>query len=146
MPWLSQRPPPSSVPADIVFDVLDWESSSVNNLLFHILWCSANPHEQNNSEVVLCLINTWMLSLTVGLFFSPLEEDEEEGKITLLQKKRNQLAGYCKLVIYGVLDLTAATDVFKHYDKVKGSQSYIISTHTRLWCLLTHHCVMEMCY
>ncbi|XP_006809016.1 cohesin subunit SA-1 isoform X2 [Neolamprologus brichardi] len=44
-------------------------------------------------------------------------EDEEEMKMRLLQKKRNQLAGYCKLVIYGVLDLTAATDVFKHYNK-----------------------------
>lgn len=40
-------------------------------------------------------------------------------KIKLLQKKRNQLAGYCKLVIYGVLDLVAATDVFKHYSKVQ---------------------------
>ena len=39
-------------------------------------------------------------------------------KITVLQKKRNQLAGYCKLVIYGVLDLTAATDILKHYNKV----------------------------
>ncbi|KAK2904399.1 hypothetical protein Q8A73_011056 [Channa argus] len=44
-------------------------------------------------------------------------EGEEEIKISLLQRKRNQLAGYCKLVIYGVLDLTAATDVFKHYCK-----------------------------
>lgn len=40
-------------------------------------------------------------------------------KITLLQRKRNQLAGFCKLVIYGVLDLTAATDVFKQYSKVE---------------------------
>ncbi|XP_047441289.1 cohesin subunit SA-1 [Mugil cephalus] len=45
------------------------------------------------------------------------DEDEEEKKITNLQKKRNQLAGYCKLIVYGVLDLTAATDVFKHYSK-----------------------------
>nr|XP_057931328.1 cohesin subunit SA-1 isoform X2 [Doryrhamphus excisus]XP_057931329.1 cohesin subunit SA-1 isoform X2 [Doryrhamphus excisus] len=43
-------------------------------------------------------------------------EDEHE-EIALLQKKRLHLAGYCKLVIYGVLDLTAATDVFKHYHK-----------------------------
>ncbi|XP_026213699.1 cohesin subunit SA-1 isoform X2 [Anabas testudineus] len=47
----------------------------------------------------------------------PDGEGEEEVKISLLQRKRNQLAGYCKLVIYGVLDLTAATDVFKHYSK-----------------------------
>lgn len=52
-------------------------------------------------------------------WLSSLVEDEELLKITLLQRKRNQLAGYCKLVIYGVLDLTAATDVFKHYSKVK---------------------------
>ncbi|XP_034037865.1 cohesin subunit SA-2 [Thalassophryne amazonica] len=44
-------------------------------------------------------------------------EDEEEMKITILQKKRNLLAGYCKLIIYGVLDLTAVTVVFKHYNK-----------------------------
>ncbi|XP_075868419.1 cohesin subunit SA-1 [Nelusetta ayraudi] len=44
-------------------------------------------------------------------------EEEEEAKITLLQRKRNQLAGYCKLVIYSVLDLIAATDIFKYYCK-----------------------------
>ncbi|XP_042349536.1 cohesin subunit SA-2 [Plectropomus leopardus] len=44
-------------------------------------------------------------------------EGEEEMRMTLLQRKRNQLAGYCKLVIYGVLDLIALTDVFKHYSK-----------------------------
>lgn len=49
-------------------------------------------------------------------------------KISALQRKRNQLAGYCKLVIYGVLDLTAATDVFKHYNKVE------IDTGLKLEC------------
>ena len=52
-------------------------------------------------------------------------------KITLLQRKRNQLAGYCKLVIYGMLDITAATDVFKHYKKVFISLAY-------LYALLVH--------
>lgn len=52
-------------------------------------------------------------------FASCLVKGQEEMKIKLLQKKRNQLAGYCKLVIYGVLDLVAATDVFKHYSKVE---------------------------
>uniref|UniRef100_A0A3P8S0M6 Cohesin subunit SA n=1 Tax=Amphiprion percula TaxID=161767 RepID=A0A3P8S0M6_AMPPE len=46
-----------------------------------------------------------------------LEGEGFETEISLLQRKRNQLAGYCKLIIYGVLDLTAATDVFKHYSK-----------------------------
>ncbi|XP_061691681.1 cohesin subunit SA-1 [Syngnathoides biaculeatus] len=42
---------------------------------------------------------------------------DQEEEIKLRQKKRNQLASFCKLVIYGVIDLTAATDVFKYYDK-----------------------------
>ncbi|XP_017309169.1 cohesin subunit SA-1 isoform X4 [Ictalurus punctatus] len=56
------------------------------------------------------------------IFSEPEDEDtgvdeEEELKITALQRKRNQLAGYCKLIIYGVLELRAAADVFKHYSK-----------------------------
>ncbi|KAJ8014700.1 hypothetical protein DPEC_G00018370 [Dallia pectoralis] len=45
------------------------------------------------------------------------DEAEEESKIATLQQRRNQLAGYCKLVIYEVLDLSSATDVFKYYSK-----------------------------
>ncbi|XP_062332798.1 cohesin subunit SA-3 isoform X2 [Osmerus eperlanus] len=45
------------------------------------------------------------------------EEEEAEVRISTLQRRRNQLAGYCKLVIYGVLDLSAATDIFRHYSK-----------------------------
>ncbi|CAL8262557.1 unnamed protein product [Lota lota] len=45
------------------------------------------------------------------------EEQEEKRIMAALQHKRNLLAGYCKLVIYGVLDLSAATDIFKHYYK-----------------------------
>ncbi|XP_029369113.1 cohesin subunit SA-2 [Echeneis naucrates] len=56
------------------------------------------------------------------IFTEPADDEldaevEEEMKLALLQRKRNQLAGYCKLVIYGVLDLSAATDVYKHYSK-----------------------------
>ncbi|XP_036403583.1 cohesin subunit SA-1 [Megalops cyprinoides] len=45
------------------------------------------------------------------------EDEDEQAKITGLQRRRNQLAGYCKLVIYGVLELSAASDIFKHYSK-----------------------------
>ncbi|TKS72111.1 Cohesin subunit SA-1 SCC3 -like protein 1 [Collichthys lucidus] len=62
-----------------------------------------------------------MAAFVLDYIFSDAEDTEinveEEMKIALLQRKRNQLAGYCKLVVYGVLDLTAATVVFKHYTK-----------------------------
>nr|XP_046151826.1 cohesin subunit SA-2 isoform X1 [Oncorhynchus gorbuscha] len=44
-------------------------------------------------------------------------EGVEEVKMATLQRRRNQLAGYCKLVIYGILNLSTATDVFKYYSK-----------------------------
>ncbi|KAL7861045.1 hypothetical protein AOLI_G00173940 [Acnodon oligacanthus] len=46
------------------------------------------------------------------------EEDEEEMmKLGTLRRRRNQLAGYCKLIIFGVFNFRAATDIFKYYSK-----------------------------
>lgn len=61
-------------------------------------------------------------------------------KITLLQRRRNQLAGYCKMVLYGVLDLTAATNVFKHYDKVPMS-AMVSFQHLCVSLLVVNCCI-----
>ncbi|XP_058653102.1 cohesin subunit SA-1 isoform X2 [Onychostoma macrolepis] len=45
------------------------------------------------------------------------EEECEEMKMSALLQRRTQLAGYCKLIIYGVLELRAATDILKYYNK-----------------------------
>ncbi|KAM3850030.1 cohesin subunit SA-1-like [Diretmus argenteus] len=63
-----------------------------------------------------------MASFVMDYIFTGCEDDHftgvnEEMTIATFQRKHNQLAGYCKLVIYGALDLSAATDVFKHYSK-----------------------------
>ena len=39
-------------------------------------------------------------------------------KITSLQLRRSQLAAYCRLTLCGVLELYAASDIFKYYNKV----------------------------
>lgn len=97
--------------------------------LIRVLFCLSNQHQSSFFTCLSCRTTfIWTICLLLSLFCFPfpflhpgcLVEGEEEMKITLLQRKRNQLAGYCKLVIYGVLDLTAATDVFKHYSKVVG--------------------------
>ncbi|KAM7389145.1 hypothetical protein PAMP_023139 [Pampus punctatissimus] len=72
------------------------------------------PSDSLRSELAAFILD---YVFTDAEYFELTGKDEEEMKITLLQRKRNHLAGYCKLVIYGVLDLTAATDVFKHYSK-----------------------------
>ncbi|KAH0624655.1 hypothetical protein JD844_032328 [Phrynosoma platyrhinos] len=50
------------------------------------------------------------------------EEDrkKERQKLDALHLKRCLLAAYCKLIIYNVVEMTAAAEIYKHYMKVIG--------------------------
>ncbi|KAM6307033.1 LOW QUALITY PROTEIN: cohesin subunit SA-3-like [Podargus strigoides] len=52
--------------------------------------------------------------------------EDSEGHIEELHRRRVLLAGFCKLIIYNVLELSAASDVFKHYAKFYGDYGDII--------------------
>ncbi|XP_030251378.1 cohesin subunit SA-1 isoform X2 [Sparus aurata] len=100
-----------------------------------LLYSANSAHSESALNALVHLpsdsLRSEMASFLVDYIFDTEEtelnvEGEEEMKITLLQKRRNQLAGYCKLVIYGVLDLAAATDVFKHYSKFFSDYGDII--------------------
>ncbi|KAM9376194.1 cohesin subunit SA-2 [Pholidichthys leucotaenia] len=75
------------------------------------------PSDSLRSELAAFLIDYIFNDAEEDEIRAEGEEEKEEEKIRLLQRKRNHLAGYCKLVTYGVLDLSAATDVFKQYSK-----------------------------
>ncbi|XP_043289735.1 cohesin subunit SA-2 isoform X2 [Venturia canescens] len=62
--------------------------------------------------------------------FSEEEDDEhdEHSKIEELHKRRNFLAGYCKLIVYNMIPTKAAADVFKHYVKYYNDYGDIIKT------------------
>lgn len=45
-------------------------------------------------------------------------DGHDETRIEELHKRRNHLAAYCKLVVYNVLPIKAAADIFKHYLRV----------------------------
>ncbi|NXW88364.1 STAG3 protein, partial [Alopecoenas beccarii] len=49
-----------------------------------------------------------------------------ESRIEELHQRRVLLAGFCKLIIYNVLELSAASDVFKHYGKFYSDYGDII--------------------
>ncbi|XP_053099788.1 cohesin subunit SA-3 isoform X2 [Hemicordylus capensis] len=57
---------------------------------------------------------------------APDTEEDEERQIEQLHQRRNLLAGFCKLVVYGVLELSTASDVFKHYAKFYSDYGDII--------------------
>uniref|UniRef100_A0AAY5K8G0 Cohesin subunit SA n=1 Tax=Esox lucius TaxID=8010 RepID=A0AAY5K8G0_ESOLU len=74
------------------------------------------PSDSLRSDMAAFLLD-YVFAEPDGDQLSGREEVDEESKIATLQRRRNQLAGYCKLVIYGVLDFSSATDVFKFYSK-----------------------------
>ncbi|XP_067171117.1 cohesin subunit SA-3 [Apteryx mantelli] len=54
------------------------------------------------------------------------EPEDSESHIEGLHRRRVLLAGFCKLIIYNVLELSAASDVFKHYAKFYSDYGDII--------------------
>lgn len=57
------------------------------------------------------------------------DEEDEANKIEALHKRRNLLAAFSKLIIYDIVDMPAAADIFKHYMKVR-EQSMQRARHT----------------
>ncbi|NXE63060.1 STAG2 protein, partial [Calcarius ornatus] len=55
------------------------------------------------------------------------EEGEDEAcKLDDLHKKRSLLAAYCKLIVYNVVEMTAAAEIYKYYVKSYGDFGDII--------------------
>ncbi|NXC21787.1 STAG2 protein, partial [Corythaeola cristata] len=46
------------------------------------------------------------------------QQDDEASKIEALHKRRNLLAAFCKLIVYTVVEMNTAADIFKQYMKV----------------------------
>lgn len=59
------------------------------------------------------------------------EEHDEHTKIEELHKRRNYLSSFCKLVVYNVLPIKTAADVFRHYVKYYNDYGDIIKMTLR---------------
>ncbi|XP_062457485.1 cohesin subunit SA-2-like isoform X2 [Rhea pennata] len=54
------------------------------------------------------------------------ERKDENCKLNDLHKKRSLLAAYCKLIVYNVVEMTAAAEIYKHYMKTYNDFGDII--------------------
>ncbi|XP_038013968.1 cohesin subunit SA-2-like isoform X2 [Motacilla alba alba] len=54
------------------------------------------------------------------------EEKDEACKLDDLHKKRSLLAAYCKLIVYNVVEMTAAAEIYKYYVKTYSDFGDII--------------------
>ncbi|XP_037362874.1 cohesin subunit SA-3 isoform X3 [Talpa occidentalis] len=69
------------------------------------------------------------------------DSQEDHLQIEQLHQRRRLLAGFCKLLLYGVLEMDAASDVFKHYNKFYNDYGDIIKeTLTRARQIDRGHC------
>ena len=51
--------------------------------------------------------------------YALLDTMDENKKIEELHKRRNFLASFCKLIVYNIIKIKCATDMFKYYMKVQ---------------------------
>lgn len=52
-----------------------------------------------------------------------VSESSEVERLEDLHRRRNLLAAYCKLIVHGVLEMSAAAELYPHYMKVKVHSS-----------------------
>lgn len=79
-----------------------------------------------------------ILTLPLCAWGEPGHSQEDHLQIEQLHQRRRLLAGFCKLLLYGVLEMDAASDVFKHYSKVqRGARLSMALTHDLRPCSAT---------
>ncbi|XP_065597302.1 cohesin subunit SA-2-like [Cyrtonyx montezumae] len=127
---------------------LHHKEKDVREKAFMILcdWLLILSHQDssNNEEAVGLLDCLPSASLQEKLLFFIQEHvfvEEEEGskglteeeqrknescKLDNLHKKRSLLAAYCKLIVYNVVEMTAAAEIYKHYVKTYNDFGDII--------------------
>uniref|UniRef100_A0A8D0H4L6 Cohesin subunit SA n=1 Tax=Sphenodon punctatus TaxID=8508 RepID=A0A8D0H4L6_SPHPU len=54
------------------------------------------------------------------------QQDDEASKIEALHKRRNLLAAFCKLIVYTVVEMNTAADIFKQYMRYYNDYGDII--------------------
>ncbi|XP_064422599.1 cohesin subunit SA-2 isoform X1 [Latimeria chalumnae] len=54
------------------------------------------------------------------------QQDDEASKIEALHKRRNLLAAFCKLIVYSVVEMNTAADIFRQYMKYYNDYGDII--------------------
>ncbi|NXP10721.1 STAG2 protein, partial [Thinocorus orbignyianus] len=127
---------------------LHHKEKDVREKAFMILcdWLLILSHQDlNNNEETVGLLDhlpSTSLQEKLLLFIQEhvfLEEDEESKDLTEeeetkdescklddLHRKRSLLAAYCKLIVYNVVEMTAAAEIYKHYVKTYNDFGDII--------------------
>ncbi|NWH58467.1 STAG2 protein, partial [Geococcyx californianus] len=123
---------------------LNHKEKDVREKAFTILcdWLLILSHQDSNNneeavELLDCLPSTslqekLLLFIQEHVFMEEEESKEDEErkdescKLDDLHKKRSLLAAYCKLIVYNVVEMTAAAEIYKYYVKTYNDFGDII--------------------
>lgn len=101
------------------------------------------PLEYEASPQQVAVLNDFVQHHVFGI---EQEDGHDERRIEELHKKRNSLAGFCKLIVYNIIPTKAAADIFKHYLRFYNEYGDIIkSTLGKAREINKVNCAMTMC-
>ncbi|XP_052860606.1 cohesin subunit SA-1 [Anopheles cruzii] len=109
-------------------------------------------HADENVQTLVCapteeqhaLLNEFVQAT---VFSTEQEEGHDETRIEELHKRRSFLAAYCKLIVYNILPIKAAADIFKHYLRHYDEYGDIIKTTLGKTREINKvNCSMTMCW
>lgn len=121
---------------DLLIVFSDQLSTNQNSPQLKPLEYEANPNQ-------VLMLNDFVQR---HVFAIEQEDGHDERRIEELHKKRNSLAGFCKLIVYNIIPTKAAADIFKHYRRCYNEYGDIIkSTLGKAREINKVNCAMTMC-
>ncbi|XP_018414123.1 PREDICTED: cohesin subunit SA-2 [Nanorana parkeri] len=85
-----------------------------------------SPDSSLQSELLSFILDHVFIDQDDDNSSSDGQQDDEATKIEALHKRRNLLAAYCKLIVYNVVEMNTAADIFKQYMRYYNDYGDII--------------------
>ncbi|XP_053555095.1 cohesin subunit SA-2 [Bombina bombina] len=85
-----------------------------------------SPDSSLQSELLSFILDHVFIDQDDDNSSSDGQQDDEASKIEALHKRRNLLAAFCKLIVYNVVEMNAAADIFKQYMRYYNDYGDII--------------------
>ncbi|XP_063793320.1 cohesin subunit SA-2 [Pseudophryne corroboree] len=85
-----------------------------------------SPDSSLQSELLSFILDHVFIDQDDDNSSSDGQQDDEASKIEALHKRRNLLAAFCKLIVYNVVEMNSAADIFKQYMRYYNDYGDII--------------------
>ncbi|KAM4662683.1 cohesin subunit SA-2 [Discoglossus pictus] len=85
-----------------------------------------SPDSSLQSELLSFILDHVFIDQDDDNSSSDGQQDDEASKIEALHKRRNLLAAFCKLIVYNVVEMNTAADIFKQYMRYYNDYGDII--------------------